>query len=481
MSIFRSLHCAALALVALLPVAVHADDTSIDTRFNPNGIDPGWRRAYDTVQPAANQLIIAAARAPDGGYVLAGRVPGGTGGALIFLAKVRPSGDYDVSFGGTIATGNAGVGRVLKDANLTSVSDMTIDAQGRIVVVGETPGALGQSDFAALRFNPNGTDDTSFAGDGSTYIGFDLDTAHGRASDTPTSVTAASDGSVYIAGKVEGVTVGGGSPTTRVGVAKLMPDGSNTNTGYGTLSYGRQLFNCSYGCENVQTVTRIVYDAPRNRLVIGGDYSLSANDTDWFLTTQVLGAAPSVQTTSYPIDFGGNSGFQKGFLYRLDVQRDGKIVALGFAYDANEDRIPVVLRVQSGIVNEDTSFGNVSGRGIMLPGTIDAVYYDLAFDSSGRILLVGYYFGYDVAIATRLMPNGTIDTGFNGDTVPTAFVATTSNGSSNARATFFGRVFLDAGRPVIAGMATDSATAVTDYDLIITRLQADRIFVNGLQ
>ena len=477
MPIFRSPHCAVLALIALAPFAAWADDATIDTRFNPNGIAPGWRRAYDIIQPAANQIIVASARAADGGYVLAGTREGGAGGALIFLAKFRPNGDYDSSFGGTAETGNAGSGRVLKDAIFTSVTDMTIDAQGRIVVVGETQGVLGQSDFGVARFNADGSDDTSFAGDGSTYIGFDLDTFHGRAKDTPTSVTTAPDGSVYVAGRIEGGMAINGDPTQRVGVAKLMPDGSNTNTGYGTLSYGRQVFDCSYGCENVEAVARIVYDAPRNRIVLGGDYYLSNEDTDWFIITQYFGASPSVQTAAYPIDGGGGS--QNGFMTGLAVQADGKILALGFGYDANGDSLPFLLRVHPDIVSEDTSFGNVGPRGLRLFGTVDAQYFDLAIDSSGRILLAGYYFGNNGGVVTRLLGNGAADTSFNGSGSTVLFTPT--SGGSAAYATFFRCIFLDAGRPVLAGMAPDSSTGSSDYDLIITRLQSDRIFRNGVE
>jgi len=482
MPIFRYLRCTALALIALAPFAACADDTTIDTSFNPNGADPGWRRAYDNIQPTSDQLIVGAARAPDGGYVLAGTRAGGSGGALIFLAKFRPNGAYDSSFGGTAQTGNAGSGRVLKDANLASVKAMTIDAQGRIVVVGETQGVLGQADFGAVRFNSNGSDDTSFAGDGSTQIGFDLDSVHGHAKDTPTSVTTAPDGSVYVAGVVDDVS-SGGFPTTRLGVAKLMPDGSNTNTHYGTLPYGRQLFYCNDGCENVDQVKRIVYDAPRNRIVIGGDYYLNENDADWFITTQYFAPYPSSKTCHYPIDFGGISGNQVGLMTSLAVQPDGKTVALGIALDPNQKKVPVVLRVQSDIVNEDSGFGNVSGRGLMLIETVDAIYSDLAIDSSGRIVLAGYYLEYDAGLVTRLLPgNGAVDTGFNGDTAPTAFFASTSNGNDTADATSFGRVFIDGGRPVLAGQAPDSSTgAYSDFDLIITRLQADRIFVNGVE
>ena len=41
MPIFRHVFFATLALSALTPFVARADDATIDTRFNPNGVDPG--------------------------------------------------------------------------------------------------------------------------------------------------------------------------------------------------------------------------------------------------------------------------------------------------------------------------------------------------------------------------------------------------------------------------------------------------------
>lgn len=479
---FRSLLCATLALIALVPFAVRANDSSIDTGFNPFAIDPGWRRAYDSIQPTGNQISAAAALAPDGGYVLAGSISGISGSVSIFLAKLRPNGDYDSSFGGTPGTGNAGSGRVLNNANFTSVIDMTIDAQGRIVVVGAMEDALGQSDFGVARFNPNGSVDTSFSGDGRTVIGFDLDLAHERTNDVPQSVTTASDGSVYVAGLIQAAT-SGGTETVRVGVAKLMPDGSNTSTGYGTLSFGRQVF-CEVDCDHVYSVARIVYDATRNRLIIGGDrkYNNSDFDFDWFIVAQDLGAAGMVLTRNFSIDQGGNSGQQNDFMSHLAVQADGKVTALGYAYTDFGNFVPVVLRLMPDIVNEDSSFGNVSGRGLSLIDSTPLTYFwSFAADSSGRLVIVGQNLQYFWGAAIRLLPNGALDSSFSGSTSTSGYFAGTSSGNESAYSTSFRHIFLDGNRPVLVGEAPDSHTENTDYDLIITRLQSDRIFANGFQ
>ncbi|MEO7065206.1 MAG: hypothetical protein ABI082_15695, partial [Dokdonella sp.] len=245
-----------LTAAALSGSLAIASDASIDTTFGT----AGWQRIFVAGGGSTDEHIVASARTPDGGYLLAGWRPGGAAGVSIFLAKFRPNGSYDSAFG-TAATGNAGTGRVLKDAYLSSVADMTVDTQGRIVVVGSTPGALGQSDFGVVRFKPDGTDDTSFAGDGGTGIAFDADAAHSRVSDVPFSVTTLPDGSIFVAGRID-ERKNTTTTTEVVGVAKLKPDGSPDNS-FG-MGNGRYLY-CQAACSDVISVARIVYDAPRNR------------------------------------------------------------------------------------------------------------------------------------------------------------------------------------------------------------------------
>ena len=468
--------CFGFALATLAPVAVHAGDNSVDTTFAVGGVQPGWRRAFVGGGGFADERIVAAARAPDGGYVLAGSRAGGGAGALIFLAKFRPDGTDDATFGGCAATGNAGTGRVLKDAYLSSVKDMTIDAQGRIVVVGATPGALGQSDFGVVRFNANGTDDTSFAGDGGTGVAFDEDAANNRVNDTPSSVTTMPDGSIFVAGVVQDRNSSGA--TTDVGVVKLKANGS-IDTSFGAYNTGTMNY-CLAQCANVTSVARVVYDAPRDRLLIGGDYAVGGTNTEWFIATKTLSGSIYSSQTSYAIDLGGASAYQLAYMTDFIVQADGKPVALGWANDVNTHVVPVLLRRQSNSAAEDTSFGNTSGRGLMVLPTIDAIYYGVAVDSRKRLVLAAEFPAYSSGIVTRLNADGSVDTSFNGTGSPSGYMAQASGGQS-AYKTAFKRVFFDAGRPVLAGEAPDSHTVTTDYDLIVTRLQSDLIFANNLE
>lgn len=80
--------------------------------------------------------------------------------ALLVTASAAP-GDLDLSFGGggkIITTGNY-------SSHLETIFSMAIQPDGKIVAVGR--GSLGQgNDFAVVRYNPNGSLDTSFGGSG---------------------------------------------------------------------------------------------------------------------------------------------------------------------------------------------------------------------------------------------------------------------------------------------------------------------------
>jgi uncharacterized delta-60 repeat protein len=469
MQIRRSARFAALVLMALVPLAIQAAGYAIDTTF----AGTGWQRSYVAGGGTVDERIVAAARAPDGGYVLAGSRPGGAAGALIFLAKFSPNGSYDSSFGGTAATGNAGPGRVLKDANLSSVKDMTVDTQGRVVVIGATPGALGQSDFGVARFKLDGTDDTGFAGDGGTVVAFDKDAANNRVNDVPGSVTTLPDGSVFVAGSIES-KINGITPNVGVGLVKLNPDGSRAtfgNGGDGTADY------CNAFCDGVSDVARIVYDAPHNNLVIGGTYYEGVNNTDWFIVVRNL-VSNSSQTRTYPIDLGGASGQQLAGMRNLTVQADGKSVAVGWAQNPQLNTIPVVMRINDTDRGEDPTFGNTAGRGLLVESDLVGGLYDgIAIDSLGRIVLAGDYAPARTGVVTRLSPAGAIE---YGDGFPGVYYAKTSGPNTSYRLRFRS-VLLDADRPVLAGESPDSTTSDTDYDLMITRLRSDLIFANGFQ
>ncbi len=96
----------------------------------------------------------------------------GSGGTEA-VARYNPNGTLDTSFAGD---GKSGFGGGLANA-------VAIQANGKIVVAGDA-GGRGPTgdDFALARYNPNGSFDTSFSGDGKLRTNFgNLDVANGVA------------------------------------------------------------------------------------------------------------------------------------------------------------------------------------------------------------------------------------------------------------------------------------------------------------
>jgi uncharacterized delta-60 repeat protein len=462
------LFAASAAFAAFAPA--FAADSTPDPGFAAGLSDSpaGWRRSYQTGGGTQDERIVGVRRTPDGGYVIAGSIAGGAAGRLIFLHKFLPNGRNDLTFG-TAA-------QVVKDAYLSSVVDMTVDAQGRIVVIGATPGALGQSDYGVVRFLANGADDTSFAGDGGTAVAFDYDAAHNRVNDIPGSVTTLPDGSVFVAGMISDESAG--TPFTSVGVVKLRPDGSR-DTDFNGSGNGTALY-CRAQCQNVTGVARIVHDAARDRIVIGGDYAQGANNTDWFIVTRTLTSGSST-TYTYAIDRGVASGYPLDYMRGLAVQPDGKIVAAGWTTMPDLKVRGVVLRRQAASVSEDTTFGNVAGRGLFVTTTDDTLYRDIAVDPTGRLVVAGDYAAQRRGAVIRLTAAGAPDTTFGNSQAETLYGARRSDPTVTAYSTTFARIALDGARPLVAGESPDSATANTDYDLVLMRLSSDLIFANGFQ
>jgi uncharacterized delta-60 repeat protein len=112
----------------------------------------------------------------------------------------------------------------VKAAALLSVKAATVDSRGRIIVIGETqgPGADG-ADFGIVRFRADGSDDTSFAGDGGTRVGFNLGQGN---NDYPLAVAVDAEDNIIVAGSVQRSSVG----DTDFGVIRLRADDGSLDT-----------------------------------------------------------------------------------------------------------------------------------------------------------------------------------------------------------------------------------------------------------
>ncbi len=204
----------------------NTDDKIALARLNPDGsLDTTFDGDGRVILPNAvpgDIDVNAAALQPDGKIVVAGRwKPASVNTYDFMLARFNPDGSVDTTFGG-------GDGVVTLDAgfNFTdTLYGVTVQpADGKIVATGVATQAT--SNLATLRFNTDGTPDTTFDGDGRASTDFGL-SAFGR------SIVRQPDGK-YVVGGIVGAT----SPQSYA-VARYNSDGTidssfGTNTVPGT-------------------------------------------------------------------------------------------------------------------------------------------------------------------------------------------------------------------------------------------------------
>jgi uncharacterized delta-60 repeat protein len=195
-------------------------DGSLDTSFGHAG------RSVANLG-AGPWRLNALVRQPGGSMLAAGegplRQPGGSRESVFAVAKFRPNGSLDASYGdgGRVLTSFSGP----KGFAGSSADALTVDTGGRAVVAGSA--TLGQCvvKWAIARYLPSGDLDQSFGGDGRVLTAFgDVATATGVAFGDDNRITAA------------GWTESGGCsptsppPTGTAAAARWLPSGKLDRT-----------------------------------------------------------------------------------------------------------------------------------------------------------------------------------------------------------------------------------------------------------
>ncbi len=161
-------------------------------RYNPDGsLDPSF--AGDGMQTtdfgrdfeSASDIALQ----PDGKIVVVG---GGGPGGNFALARYNPDGSLDSSFAGDgMQTADFG-------GDLDQASGVVLQGDGKVVAAGTT-GASGSTDFALARYNPDGSLDKTFSGDG-------MQTADFSATDRAAAVALQADGRLVVPGAAGGMS-----------------------------------------------------------------------------------------------------------------------------------------------------------------------------------------------------------------------------------------------------------------------------------
>jgi uncharacterized delta-60 repeat protein len=155
-------------------------------RYDPTGLlDPSFSGDGKQTTDFSGQFSDVASELaiqPDGKIVVVGR--GGVEGSNFALARYNPNGSLDTSFSGN--------GRQQTNfGGYDGANGVALQGDGKIVAVGFA--SLG-GDFGLARYNPNGSLDTSFSGNGRQTTDF------GASADGASSVAIQGDGKIVAVG-----------------------------------------------------------------------------------------------------------------------------------------------------------------------------------------------------------------------------------------------------------------------------------------
>jgi uncharacterized delta-60 repeat protein len=217
-------------------------DGSVDESFgqSEDGTPNGF---VATSLGDGNDTAYAVALDADGKIVVAGSRVAEDGSSNMLVARYDAAGVPDATFGasGDDGTPEGFVNVSLGDGN-DAARDLALQADGKIVVAGDSVSADGSSNFIVARLNADGTPDEAFGvSEDGTPNGF-VSTSLGEGNDFATGVAVQADGQIVVAGyHQEG-------DSTNIAVARYDAAGA-LDQGFGTADDGTEngIVNISLG------------------------------------------------------------------------------------------------------------------------------------------------------------------------------------------------------------------------------------------
>ena len=400
-----------------------------------------------------------------------------------FNANAAP-GDLDTTFGG-------GTGKVTTNygTNSCNFHDVVVQADGKIVATGTVNDST--DSIVTARYNANGTLDSTFSGDGlqQTDIGISRDSAY--------AIALQSDGKIVVGGSSRSSTNDNfaliryntngtldttfnstGTVTTDMGTNNdyvwslaIQSDRKILAAGYagGNLALARYNENgtldTGFGSSGKITTDLgsgdQAYDMiiqADGKIVVAGQSDV--NGTNDFALVRYL--ADGTLDTAFngngmvitPIGTGSDEG------QSVALQSDGKIIVAGRTYDGAKTDFAVVRYNANG--TPDTSFGAAGVVVTPLSSDWDEAHA-VHIQSDGKIIASGFATigGAKEFAVVRYNTNGTLDGSFGTDGVKTALLGSSSEAYCAA--------LQSNGRIVLAGQAWDGSR----YDFAVARFLGD--------
>ena len=274
--------------------------------------------------------------------------------------------------------------------------DVAVQTDGKIVMVGYAYLTASNTALAIMRFNADGTLDTTFGNNGRVLNDY------AAGSEQFGGVVIQPDGKIVAVGTVD-------SRKTRIIIRY------NSNGTVDTTFAANGVFTAplAFGNNNVTVDTPRVLLQPDGKILAMGTHKLDSG-ADIFGVRRLNSDGTS--DTSFGIDglatarftpFAPNLGDRPS---EFALQADGKIVAAGFA---NAEDVAVARWNADGSL--DNTFGT-GGKVQISFGSADATAWTITIQPDGKVLIGGRVLINDSdVLLVRLNTNGTLDTTFDND------------------------------------------------------------------
>ncbi|MCP4767153.1 MAG: BspA family leucine-rich repeat surface protein, partial [Gammaproteobacteria bacterium] len=370
----------------------------------------------------------------DGKILVAGQSHNGSNYDFA-LIRYNTDGSLDTSFDGDgILTTAIGSGN-------DHGRSVTLQDDGKILVAGYSHNGS-DNDFALIRYNTDGSLDTSFDSDGI------VTTAIGSGSDIGWSVTVQSDGKILVAG------ISHNGTDDDFALTRYNTDGSLDTSFDGD---GKLITDFGFGNDQSLSVT---LQADGKILVAG----TSVNGTGYDFALTRYNSDGSLDTT---FDTDGKLttaiGSSDDFVLSVTVQSDGKILVSGQTLSSDQSNWDIALARYNPDGSLDTTFDG-DGKLTTVIGPGHDKGWSVTVQDDGKILVAGQSHNgsnYDFALI-RYNSDGSLDTSFDGDGI-----LTTAIGSGND--TSYSVTVQSDGKILVAGQSHNGS----NYDFALIRYNSD--------
>jgi uncharacterized delta-60 repeat protein len=407
----RSRSPTALAAALLITLALAADSAAAPGDFDPTFSSDG--RLWTRFRPGP-ATIAGLAVLPNGKIVAAGYT-GPEAVDDIALARYRPNGRLDRTFGGD------GKVRTRIGPGSDEAHAVVVQPDGKVVTAGSVQTGS-DYDVVLVRYRRNGRLDRTFGGDGKVR------TSVGTFA-VANALTLQPNGKILAAGTV------GNAPDLRFALFRYLPDG-RPDRSFGPNQTGRVSTSVGTGFAQGAAVA-----LQRNGKIVVAGSAETGPDTEGFALVRfrrngTLDPTFSGGRVTTQVGTGGFAG-----AHAVAIQADGKIVAAGEALDPSRE-FALVRYNRNG--SPDMGFG-VGGKLTTPIGDGDSEANAVAVQPNGRIVAAGFgrIGSAPVFALARYKPDGSLDGAFGSGGIA---LRRAGPGHSIANA-----VALQPGRGIVAG------------------------------